>query len=496
MTQTNWLNAIQSLIIKESSEDALKRVPLKKLSELPFISTLVAKTEDPALKQWLLNGAPLPKHRQAASRAIFPTSDEEAVAFKNEFGKYVDAADVRWLKTLYGIYNDLVSQFPQYTKEWTRLLTCKPIAAEPFDNPSVSYKIVRQELNLAIESESSEEFTLFLDTIFSDFKFKVEPTFIKKEGSPGYSIFVDIAGKAVSSRQLFNKTDKYGVFKKAAIEQMITNLDDVVSLLSRGEFKDLLEKHNILCLSRLVERLQEDIRGKVRHVRGADAVISKSNKLSVLDYKTILQNSLPALKQLPSEQAQEFQACRRRLAYAAELLIASIGNLLLPQVRLHMKNKYSFVFKFGSDAYLCELVKKSIESINSPWIATLDVTQFDHSVDYCHLLTLHKYLESKNELLGLTLQIQAISPILIGDLGYSQRYHKRLRNMALGDPYDPMTWFFGQGKSGDADVADRCKLICSWTMTTMILELLGLEYNKENIDKCLRGELAIKFCTI
>lgn len=493
-----WLADKQNSILTYAKQPNLALKDFKNSKCFKILRDKWAKTGD---NEWFDKLAILPKHMERDTFAVFPCTGELATIHTN-FGSFISLQEPKWQFFKYNLMEKFKKMLPEYSDKLTRIMCCKPYVGYPLDTPTVTTLNIRKNLNLTPAStEILTNFKIFLDCIFDDLSYDFsDGLYCKKAGSPGVSGIIGDS-KPISYRQLYNKTDEFGLFKTQALDYFMENIDSIVNLLLQGDFEALLTSHNVLFASRLLYRMQEDDLGKKREVvpvweLRAFLETNKEVIRSLTDYKVSLEKHWRLWRELPDWLQLLIIAARLRNAYGAELFAVLLANLLLPFWRKHMKDKYPKVFKFGSDDYLKDIITEASKRCNNPTVLTLDITQFDHSIDYSMLMTLHDYIWTKDSILGLFLSVQSISPIMIGSLGFNVKSGKRERNLLLGDPLDSSSFFFGQGKSGDADVADRCKLMCSFLMAEMIRQIENLPPTKESYHNILSHQTSTVFLNL
>lgn len=498
ITKPKWLEAKQHEIANVAKQPKLSLKDFKASSCFNILKSKWKKTGD---DEWFDKLAVLPKHLERDTFAVFPCTGDLATIQTN-FGSFISLQEKKWQIFKYNLMEKFKKKLPDYADKLSRMMCCKPFVGYPMDTPTVTTLNIRKSLHLTPASEElRKNFTMFLDCIFDDIKYDFsDGLYCKKAGSPGVSGLIG-AEEPISYRQLYNKTDEFGVFKSQALNYFMQHIDDIVNLLIDGDFEELLNKHNVLFASRLLYRMQEDDLGKKREVVPVwelRSYLEKNKEVirELVNYKISLEQHWSLWNELPDWLQLLIIAARLRNAYGAELFAVLLANILLPFWRKHMKDKYPKVFKFGSDTYLESIITEACKKIADPIVLTLDVTQFDHSIDYTLLVTLHDYIWSKDSVLGLFLSVQCISPIMIGSLGFNVKTGRRERNLMLGDPLDSHSFFFGQGKSGDADVADRCKLMCAFLMAEMIRHMENLPANKETYNSILSHETKTVFLNL
>lgn len=431
---------------------------------------------------------------------------------KCTFGSFICHNTLPYLRLKKRVKDEVESMFPHLAKSLSKLLTISRLTADTPDLPSLSVIDTRREIGLddgPLTMEEANSLDIFVNLLLDDWipDLTESARWHKKDSSIGLMSYVIDNNELIYDKITMNRADGHAIVKKKQLEYFVNHIDEIKQLLQDGNLSKLLYDHNILFQSRVIKRDQADTQGKERYNVTVDSYYSGTLTFQKAD----LTANLYLLKKLDHDKFygnvyqyavdNGFQGVRVRATYGGEH-----GSLCYPiattqSMRNHFKNKFPKVFKFGSDDYLLEIVnnaRKNIKILTSESVEliAIDNVRFDHTPKLGYLARIFNKIAEKDNLTGLILALQAICPVAIGSAGYSKMNHSKIENIILGNPLDYKTFFFGQGKSGDPDVADRCKILCAWNLAVCVLKALGLEYNKENLIKLLNHELAIAFLNL
>lgn len=428
------------------------------------------------------------------------------------YGSFIMHNCLPYLKLKKRVYDEAIKMFPNLADSLTKLLSINRLVPDRPDLPTLSVIDTRREEGLdagPLNDLERDQLSLFVETILSDWNVELVESakWLKKDSGLGCIDFIITSDAFYSDTLQNNEADGHTIVKKRQLEYVIDNYNDILTLLREGNLIELFSKHDILFLSRVIKRDHTEKKGKVRlnvHVDSyftGDLIMAPAN----------LNANLHLLKEINEDISfgdiynfvleNEFQGQRVRATYGGEHKSLCYAVATTQSMRQSYKKSYPKVFKFGSDDYLLDIVnnaRKNITKItNEPInLIAIDNVRFDHTPKLGYLATIFNVIMEKDEMTALILALQAICPVAIGYCGFSKIKNDTVKDVILGNPLDINTFFFGQGKSGDPDVADRCKILCAWNLSAVILNTLKLDYTKENLIKLLNHELSIAFLNL
>lgn len=511
-----WRDIISNIIEKRDAND------VKYVKIVPFASTdlfhdAVEKAKISGTEEFYTGFKFFPKIKNNPAFHSLPCSGQyiDPKEDVNEFGSYIKATHPAMLRFMNKLYDAIVQELPDMKDDFTVLFTIRGTVTTTLDNISLNTNSVRESKNLArsLSTETMIQYETFIDTLFEGIDLnELHPScrYVKKKGTYGFGAFYkDVKNNNKDSwtdaNFLVNDEDLYGNGKLEQLKYFIDHIDEIKPLIEQGDLRTLFKEHSIAFLSIIGWRKQFDEEGKIRYIIPVDNLLFYLTELEEYDYYSVISAFVKQgiLESTKSPDGKHTLQCERfRTIFGQNSSVAIYANAIIKHFREFFKNKFEQTFKFTSKDILITYVlnsigfKKFIKLLKNMDMFNLDATSFDTNYPIEGEIVLSKCISKKARFLGLLTLIISICPVAAGILGYSKKLHRKVTNMIIGLPYDPKTWFFARGKSGDTTVDFRAKFFCSFVLTLAILKTLELEFTPSNISKVLNHELPIFFLNL